>query len=144
MKRRTAWLLVVVAYVFGIVTPFAGNWFLTSFFHSDAEYDEMSRSTSPDGVLDAVTVQVNPGAMSSYIYCVYLVPHGTSASDLRREDPIFRSVHGRPTVAWQSNHFLSVDPGASHITSFANLWYSKKLPNYYVELSWHPAPIDTI
>jgi hypothetical protein len=41
-----------------------------------ASHDEVARVTSPDGTVDAVLVESNGGATTSFWYDVYLVPHG--------------------------------------------------------------------
>jgi hypothetical protein len=39
-------------------------------------HDEVARATSPDGRIDAVTVEVNGGATARFGYDIYLVPRG--------------------------------------------------------------------
>jgi len=102
---------------------------------------EMSRKTSPDGVLDAVVIEDDPGAMSSFIYYLYLVPKGSKVSSSSSESYIVNTSEGDELmVNWQGSHFLEVDIGNAHVKWFANLWYSKKLPDYYVELTLTKAP----
>ena len=76
MKRSTVVVMVVLAYLLGVassyIIPNAIGWAL---FGSNSG-QEMSRKTSPDGVLDAVVIENDPGAMSSFIYYLYLVPKG--------------------------------------------------------------------
>jgi len=133
MKRRTAILVAVLAYVFGIASPYI-TWYgihvLWSFVGR-----EMSRKTSPDGVLDAVVIEDDPGAMSSFIYYLYLVPKGAKVSYFKSDPYIVNTSEGDElNVNWQKPHFLEVHTGNAHIKWFANLWYSEKVPNYFVEL----------
>lgn len=101
----------------------------------------MSRKTSPDGVLDAVVIENDPGAMSGFIYYLYLLPKGSKVSYLKSDPYIVNTSEGDElTVDWQGAHFLQVNPGNAHIKWFANLWYSKTVPNYYVELKLTTEP----
>jgi hypothetical protein len=43
--------------------------------------DEVARVTSPDGTVDAVLVEVNGGATTSFGYQVFLVQRGGKRSD---------------------------------------------------------------
>lgn len=45
------------------------------------EYEEISRVRSPDGKVDAVLMRGNAGAMSSFTYCLYVVPFGCEISE---------------------------------------------------------------
>lgn len=137
MKRGKAILLIVIAYVVGIGTPYLAFETLHHLFRSmDDAVQEFSRSTSPDSKLDVVILQVNPGAFSSYLYELYIVPAGEKAGTFRGDPPIMRTAEGDQLKAhWVAAHFLSVDYGNSHIQQFANLWYSQKVPEYYVEIS---------
>lgn len=52
------------------------------------------------------------------------------------DDPIVYTSEGDPLmVNWEKPHFLTVTTGDSHVQLFANLWYSKRVPDYYVELT---------
>ncbi|MBK9164668.1 MAG: hypothetical protein IPM21_12330 [Acidobacteria bacterium] len=57
--------------------------FLLAFFvsscislNSDASFDEVSRVPSPDGQVDALLVETNGGATTSFGYSVFVVPKG--------------------------------------------------------------------
>ena len=102
---------------------------------------ELSRQTSPDGVLDAVVIEGNPGAFSSFQFFHFLVKHGSSTTDPRTDPYIVATSEGDELqVVWKSSHFLSVDPGNSHVKQFANYWYSANFPNYGVELDYDQRP----
>lgn len=108
---------------------------LTLVVRSAGGETEFSRKTSPDGVVDAVVVQDNPGAFSSYIYFLYIVPRGTNPGGTGDPYVVNTSEGDALVVNWDKPHFLSVTTGNSHAKFFGNLWYSKKVPDYYVELT---------
>jgi hypothetical protein len=142
MKRKVAILVAVVAYIFGLATPYVA-WYgvgILGYLWSGGG-KEVSRRTSPDGVLDAVVIEDDPGAMSSFIYYLYLVPRGTKISYFKSDPYIVNTSEGDELSAdWQKPHFLEVNPGNGHVKCFANLWYSKRVPNYYVELKLTTPP----
>jgi hypothetical protein len=73
MTRRPLLILVfIVVYIFGIATPYLARYPLALIRPAISGVKEFSRQTSPDGVLDAVVIQDNPGAFSSYLYDLYL------------------------------------------------------------------------
>jgi len=136
MKGRNAILLIVFAYVLGIASPYLAFWGFGALARLWFPGEEVSRLTSPDGVLDAVVVRHNPGAMSSYLYYLYIVPSGTTNVERSGEHWIVNTSEGDELkVRWEKPHFLTVDIGDSHVKGFANLWYSKRVNDYYVELT---------
>ena len=137
MAQRTKLVVAFFAvYLFGIATPFLTHYILAVVVQSTVGEEEFSRKTSPDGVLDAVVMQYNPGAFSSYIYYLYLVPKGAKAATHSGDPAIVNTSEGDPVVInWEKPHFLSVSTGDSHVKFFGNLWYSERVPNYYVELT---------
>jgi hypothetical protein len=137
MTRRPQLVLAFIAiYIFGIATPYLARYPLALIRPLISGVTEFSRQTSPDGVLDAVVIQDNPGAFSSYLYDLYLVPKGARAEGPLADSPIMDTSEGDPiTVNWEKAHFLAVSTGDSHVRFFGNLWYSKRLPDYYVELT---------
>jgi hypothetical protein len=65
-----------------------------------------------------------------------LVPKGAKAEGLSADPPIVDTSEGDAiTVNWEKAHFLTVGTGNSHVKFFGNLWYSKRVPDYYVELT---------
>ena len=137
MTRRPLLILAFIAiYIFGIATPYLARYPLALIRPAISGVKEFSRQTSPDGVLDAVVIQDNPGAFSSYLYDLYLVPKGAKAEGLSADPPIVDTSEGDAiTVNWGKAHFLTVSTGDSHVKFFGNLWYSKRVPDYYVELT---------
>lgn len=123
-------------YLFGIATPYLVQPPIAALGRSIGGREEFSRETSPDGVLDAVVIQINPGAFSSYFYHLFLVPKGAKVDGYWIDAPIVYTSEGDPLmVNWEKPHFLTVATGDSHVQLFANLWYSQRLPDYYVELT---------
>ena len=123
-------------YLFGIATPYLVQRPIAALGRSIGGREEFSRKTSPDGVLDAVVIQINPGAFSSYLYHLFLVPKGAQVDANWADAPIVYTSEGDPLwVNWERPHFLTVTTGDSHVQLFANLWYSKRVPDYYVELT---------
>jgi len=136
MALRIKFLATCLAiYLAGIATPYVANYSLAMLAGTSVGKAECSRKTSPDGILDAVVIQYNPGAFSSYLYSLYLVPKGTTVNTNVGDPPIVQTAEGDTLIAaWTKPHFLSINYGNSHVKFFGNLWYSKRLPNYYVEL----------
>jgi len=65
-----------------------------------------------------------------------IVPKGAKAEGLSADPPIVDTSEGDAiTVNWEKAHFLAVSTGDSHVKFFGNLWYSKRVPDYYVELT---------
>jgi hypothetical protein len=137
MARRPKLIAAFFAvYLFGIATPFLVQRPIAALGHSIGGREEFSRKTSPDGVLDAVIIEINPGAFSSYLYHLFLVPKGAQVDANWTDDPIVYTCEGdHLMVNWEKPHFLTVTTGDSHVQLFANLWYSKRVPDYYVELA---------
>jgi hypothetical protein len=137
MARRPKLIAAFFAvYLFGIATPYLVQRPIAALGRSIGGREEFSRKTSPDGVLDAVVIQINPGAFSSYLYHLFLVPKGAQVDANWTDTPIVYTSEGDPlTVNWEKPHFLTVTTGDSHVQLFANLWYSKRVPDYYVELT---------
>jgi len=143
MKPRTVILIAVLAYGLGIATPYI-TWYGLHALWPAVAGREMSRATSPDGVLDAVVIEDDPGAMSSFIYYLYLVPKGAKVSHSKSDPYVVNTSEGDELkISWTKLHFLEVRPGNAHVKWFANLWYSDKFPNYYVELRLAMDPTKT-
>lgn len=73
MTRILKWSLLVAAGVFVIVGAGLGG-FLALGLGGSA--DEVARSVSPNGEFDAVLVETNGGATTSFGYEVFVLPHG--------------------------------------------------------------------
>lgn len=109
-------LALIAVYIFGIATPYLARYPLALIRPAISGVKEFSRHTSPDGVLDAVVIQDNPGAFSSYLYDLYLVPKGAKAESFSADPPVVDTSEGDPiTVNWEKAHFLAVSTGDSHV-----------------------------
>jgi hypothetical protein len=57
------------------------------------------------------------------------------SGNLSGEYSIVNTSEGDEFKVWRErSHFLTLDIGNSQVKSFANLWYSDKVKDYYVEL----------
>jgi len=63
--------------------------------------DEVARVTSPSGRLDAVLVETNGGATTSFGYYAYIVPHGKTYERGPRVADLYAA--GRSRRAWGAN-----------------------------------------
>ncbi len=65
-----------------------------------------------------------------------LLPKERKRRAYRADPPIVDASEGDAiTVNWERAHFLAVSTGDSHVKFFGNLWYSKRIPDYYVKLT---------
>lgn len=131
------------AFVLGLLTPYVAEFScgqIGRLFFAGGE-KELLRSTSPDGRLDAIVMQNNPGAFSSFQYLLFFAPRGERIKTVPDDPAIVSTSEGDELkVHWTSPHFIEIYPGNSHVKFFANYWYSAKMPNYGVELDYAPSP----
>src|SRR5271169_4122620 len=115
MTRRPLLILALIpVYILGVATPYLVRFPPALIRPTISGVKEFSRQTSPDGVLDAVVMQDNPGAFSSYLYDLHLVPKGAKAEGLTADPPIVDTSEGDAiTVNWEKAHFLGVSMGKS-------------------------------
>ncbi|QOX77906.1 hypothetical protein FY034_02760 [Trichlorobacter lovleyi] len=100
--------------------------------------EELKRTTSPDSIVDAVLVQVNGGATTSFIYELYVVKKGaniTEGSALLRADHVDGLL-----ISWRQPKLLDIKYAEARIHQFTNFWHSKDVNNfkYIVELRLIP------
>jgi hypothetical protein len=80
---------------------------------SGVSRDEVARVTSPDGTVDAVLVEVNGGATTSFGYQVFLVPRGGKRSDPSEVADLYeatRNAHAYGAdLRWRSANELVVE-----------------------------------
>jgi len=103
---------------------------------------EILRRPSPDGVVDAVLIRVNPGAMSSYWYHLYVLPRGQAPG--KKDHPVFvakRLLYDH--YEWERPHHLLVRYREANIFAFRNLWSWRNEENleksYLVEIRLEPS-----
>jgi len=127
-KHIFSFVVLLAVYLMGPFTPVIAGAALNPLgflFSLHIDRREITRLTSPDQVLDAVVVEVNPGAFSSYLYEVHLVPKGGKANT-DPEYAIFRAIRADGLqVVWERTHLLEITYNKAHIYHFCNLWYSK-------------------
>ena len=84
MHPLHAHLLIIAAIGLGalaaVVAIPAAILFVVFFFAAGPSIDEVARSTAPDGAVDAVLVETNGGATTSFGYDIYVVPRGAKWS----------------------------------------------------------------
>ncbi len=82
----------------------------------DASFDEVTRKTSPDGRVDAILVETNGGATTSFGYLVFVVPNGVKLT--KRDDKyIVASLYGAArneqaygaNLSWPSKDRLRIE-----------------------------------
>ncbi|GEM_PF-3005362 len=126
-----AWLLVLLL----CASPFLLlGWFW------EVGREEVSRVTSPDGLVDAVLVRVNAGAMSSDVYQLYIVPRGVKPrEDIRYANFVATGLR-EERLTWVKPYLLEIGYDRAHILYFANLWHDETVwdKQYYAELRLAP------
>jgi hypothetical protein len=91
-------------------------------------FEEVWRSSSPDGKVDAVLMNYDAGATTSLIEMLYLVPAGQKITrwdmKLQNYTPVFRADHtqGR-TITWSGKQLLEIKYEKARINHFRNHAY---------------------
>jgi hypothetical protein len=135
MKKRIARAIYVTytVLVSAILLAIFSHRFLPQFF---TVREEIARTTSPDAVVDAVTVRSNAGAMSSYEYHVYIVPAG---GEPKRDDEVFVAEHVRAMeTKWKRPKLLEIRYDEAAIFQFTNFWFRKNQISYTVTVDLIP------
>ena len=112
-------------------------------------FEETSRITSPDGVVEAVAVTGNCGATTPISLSTYIVPSGTPYD---ATDPRFQSDYSLFSVDhfdgfdmhWDQPRLLVLHYKIARIFKFTNFWSSAQIENhrYLVELRLAPESND--
>lgn len=99
------------------------------------------RVTSPDKLVDAVLVQVNPGALSSDFYQLHIVPQGTRPREDGRYAVFVATALREERLTWVKPYLLEVAYDRALILSFTNLWHEETVwdKQYSVELRLAPS-----
>ena len=96
--------------------------------------EEINRITSPDGKVDAILVETDAGATTSYGYNVYIVPKG---GNFEVGYAAFIADHIKNLeIEWIKPKLLNISYDEARIFKFANIWQSRDADNfgYVVEL----------
>ncbi len=109
---------------------------------------EVSRVTSPDGIVDAVMVLSNCGAPCPANYSIVVVPRGGKApADL--DQYVFSADDMvNPKLSWNQPHLLQIAFTKALINNFRNLSHPFGVPgkveswNYAVEIRLAPSSPD--
>lgn len=89
---------------------------------------ELQRISSPDNLLDAVLVETDCGATTSFVSTVYIVPKYEEVSN---DDVVFKADNVKDlTLYWAKNNFLEIRYGKARIFNFTNFWHSKDVGNF--------------
>lgn len=89
---------------------------------------EIKRITSPDFMIDALLVQTNAGATTSFGYEVYFVPRG---KQLAEENPLFRGDKMKELkLRWVQSKLFEIQYKQGRIFLFRNFWHSKQVQNF--------------
>jgi hypothetical protein len=99
---------------------------------------EIQRSRSPDGLLDAVAVQSQPGfSIEPDSYRIYLARTGSRALD--KPVLVTTDLEGLK-MQWAAPHLLELSYSSACIASFCNHWANMAFRNggYYVEVRLEP------
>lgn len=89
--------------------------------------EEVTRTTSPDKIVDAVLIKNNCGATTSYSYRVFIIPAGNEPNN----NSIFLADKVEDLkISWKSLKNLSITYSKARIFEFTNFWQSKKIDNF--------------
>lgn len=147
-SRRRPWLAILIflgGFILGFVVRSSPDVLVPILFRMwwPVDREEIARTSSPDGALDAVMIRTDPGAVSSYGYEVHIVPKGTKPRE-GSHYAIFSAKHmEHEKLVWKQSHLLEIQYEKAHIFYFCNLWYDRKFQNaeYFVELRLAPRSV---
>ena len=81
-------------------------------------HDEVARVTAPSGDIDAILIETNGGATTSFGYLVYVVPRGASATDSKRVASLYGATRSDQAygvnLKWRSSEELAVEYLSAH------------------------------
>jgi hypothetical protein len=109
---------------------------------------EVSRLTSPDSHVDAILVEVNAGATTSYYYEVYIAPRGQKPG--ASKDAVLVIVAAGDlrdlVMTWRQPKLVQISYKHGWIRAFTNRWseVSTVGGSYVVELKLIPPEGDTL
>jgi hypothetical protein len=113
MPRSLKWILWIVGTLASVAA--AGllmDLFLVGLLVSEWSKDEVARVVSPSGNIDAVLIETNGGATTSFGYEVYVVEHGAQPSGSSAVS-LYGAVRNQDAyganLRWSSSDSLSVE-----------------------------------
>jgi hypothetical protein len=94
--------------------------------------EELMRRSSPDALVDAVLIQANAGATTSYVQEVYIVPARNTPNE---SNLVFRGdkMDGLK-VYWIKPQLLMIQYKEGRIFEFTNFWNSQSVDNFKYEI----------
>jgi hypothetical protein len=105
---------------------------------------EISRVTSPDGVVDAVMIEKNCGAPCSIDHAVFVVPKGQKVPQDSDQAVFSADDISSDKLVWKQSHLLEVSYGRAFVLNFRNVAYpfyptkNDHAPAYRVEIRLAP------
>jgi len=98
--------------------------------------NEISRTTSPDGKLEAVIFEEQMPAFSSNITYLHIFPAGQKPTKYDAYSASALLVSNRVVgVHWTNPSHLEIDPGTGTLRFFTNFWVPAKKGLPFVELN---------
>ena len=118
-----------------------------NFIIGEQGFEEIARVKSPDGIVDAILIENNGGATTSYGYSVFIVPSGMKFD---KESPMFKSERELFTadhpkglqLEWSKPKFLEIKYDKARIFGFRNSWHSQEVQNYQYTVELRLVPSD--
>ena len=94
---------------------------------------EVLRAPSPDNRVDAVLMEVNGGATTSYSYNLYIVPSGDNVDG--SDYPVLTADHIKgQKIHWPAPRTLEIQYDQARIFHFENFWDSREVDNFKYEV----------
>ena len=106
---------------------------------------EIARVTSPDGTVDAVSVESNCGVPCSLEYHLSIVPKGAPAPGKAEDEVLYAENAVNPRVKWKDRRLLEFGYDKARIEYFRNIAYpflhseDKAAADYMVEIRLAPS-----
>ena len=95
---------------------------------------EISRVPSPDHIVDAVLVDIEPDVLGATVATpslVYIVPAGSRQFD----DPVLRGDYFEGLkLVWKRPKYLEIEFEKGRIFQFTNFWWSKEVQEFHYEV----------
>lgn len=101
----------------------------------DVGLEELKRSPSPDGKVEAVLIRVSGYATDGFGYRVYIVLPQERIDNFDDTDAnlvAYKVDH--IDIEWSGDKELTISYGEMKILHFSNFWYSKKLDDFEHEI----------
>lgn len=135
MKRLTI-VLAAICLLSGCFN-IAGDWHIV----------EHARLKSPDGLVDAVLVEGDAGATTSFTYAVFIVPSGTKFDEksewFESGQTLFTADKERNLqLVWREPKVLEVKFEKARIHNFRNFWSAQEVQNYDYKVELILVPLD--